>query len=405
MFEFDGQHRVFGVTALENLFITEYMPGADGDYVKVYLSALYHCQQQDGSFGIPEMALELGLGEDRIEAALRYWERRRLLTRVSDNPLRYTLYHLGERMLTGQDAPGGDRDYIAFAEAIYALFQNRRKIRPSEIAMAFEWVSEMHLPQEVVMMLLTYCMDTRGVSFTFKAAQKLAATMAEDGVKTPEDAEQYLSHSKHISDGAKAVLRRFNMRRLPTEDELRLYRLWTQDWGFTHDGILAACAETVKASNPSFGYLNGILEGLRRRGASGRDAKQVEQQIAQESKGLAGAREVLDALGTRTSATLILKAYEALLQDAPHELIVLAARDVAARRGRFEDIEKRLKAWREQGITTAEAAAKSAPTPATGGRQPKTVSAQRYAQREYTGNELSEREAKMLEEARKYDQP
>jgi len=31
MFEFDGQHRVFGVTALENLFITEYMPGADGD--------------------------------------------------------------------------------------------------------------------------------------------------------------------------------------------------------------------------------------------------------------------------------------------------------------------------------------------------------------------------------------
>lgn len=401
MFELDGQHRVFGVTAIENLFITEYLPGADGDYVKVYLSALYHCQQGDHSFSLEDMERELGLTGDRIEAAMRYWERRQLVSRVSDKPLRYRFHHLAERMLTGQDGLGGDKEFIAFSEAIYALFQGRRKVRPNEIATAHEWVTELELPKEVVLMLLSHLMDTRGASFSFKAAQKLAVSMREAGITSPEEAEGYLSHSRQAHEGAKAVIRRFNQRRLPTEDELALYRKWTEDWGFTGDNILSACAETVKASNPSFGYLNGILEGLRRR--SNEPARNVAQQLAREGDSMAGAKEVLAALGTRISASTVLKAYEALLAQAPQTLIVYAAQQVAARRGRFEDIEKQLKTWRDQGIRTLEQARKAAPQ--QGYQRPaRTVAAQRYEQREYSEDELSQSVRDMLKEARKYDE-
>lgn len=401
MFELDGQHRVFGVTALENLFITEYMPSADGDYVKVYLSALYHCQQGDQALSLADLTLELGLSTDRVEAALRYWERRRLLSRISDDPLKYRLYHLAQRMLTGQDAPTGDSDYVVFSEAVYALFQGRRKIRPNEIATAHEWVKELQLPQEVVLMLLRHSMDTRGVNFSFKAAQALAVAMREAKVMDSQDAESYLSHSKMAHEGARAVLRRFNIRRQPTQDELALYHKWTDDWGFKPEGVLSACTETVKAANPSFGYLNGVLEGLMRRGAGG-DGQQVAQHIQQESEGLAAARAVLDALGTRISPSTVLKAYEALRQSWPHELILQAAREVAARRGRFEDIEKQLSSWRGQGINTVDQA-KAAHKPYQ--RPQKTVAAQRYAQRQYTEEELSGGLQDMLKEAQKYDEP
>ena len=401
MFELDGQHRAFGVTAIENLFITEYLPGADGDYVKVYLSALYHCQQGDHSYSLMDMEQELGISQDRIEAALRYWERRRLVARVSDNPLRYRFYHLAERMLTGQDGQGGDKDFIAFSEAIYALFQGRRKVRPNEIATAHEWVTELLLPREVVLMLLSHLMDTRGAGFSFKAAQKLAVSMREAGVTSPEEAEGYLGHSRQAHEGAKAVIRRFNQRRLPTEDELALYRKWTEEWGFTGDNILSACAETVKASNPSFGYLNGVLEGLRRRSAG--SSRSVAQQLASEGDSMAGAKEVLLALGTRISPSTVLKAYEALLKQAPQELIVYAAQQVALRRGRFEDIEKQLKAWRDQGITTVAKARQAAPQ--AGYQRPqKTVAAQRYAQREYSEEELSQSVRDLLKEAAELDE-
>ncbi len=350
MFELDQQHRVFGVTTLENLFITEYMASAEGDYVKVYLCALYHMQQQDEGFGLSQLAQELGLAESRVEAGLRYWERRRLLSRVSDKPLRYRFYHLGQLMLTGQDTQAPDGQYVGFSEAIYALFGARRKVRPAEIATAHEWVSELGLPEEVVLMLLTYCMDTRGASFTFKAAEKLAVAMKEDNVQTPEEAESYLSHSRQAHEGARAVLRRFSMRRLPTQDELDLYRKWTGPWGFSKEDILAACTETVKAANPSFGYLNGILEGLLRRAGK---AAPVAKQIEQDNQRLAAAREVLTALGTRVSPTAILKPYEALLGIADHDMILLAAQDVGQRQGKFEDIEKRLQLWQQQGLADA----------------------------------------------------
>lgn len=400
MFQADAQSRVLGITALENLFITEYMPQAKGDHVKVYLSALYHCQQRDEGLSLDDLSQELGLSTAEIEAALRYWERRRLLTRVSDNPLRYTLYHLGERLLTGQDSQGGDRDYIAFSEAVYAVFQGERKVRPGDIVTAWEWVTDLKLPQEVVLMLLNYCKDTRGRNFTFKAAAKLALQMREEDIMTPEDAEGFLGHSRGVHEGARAVLKRFNMRRLPTEDELLLYRKWTADWGFHPDAVLAACTETVKASNPSFGYLDGILNGLRRRGAEG-GAKAVATQLAREGTSLQGAREVLLALGTRISPTVVLTAYEQLLKRHSHDMVVAAAREVAARRGRFEDIPKVLEDWLKQGITTPDRVPATAAAPARQGRQP--LAAQ-YQQRTLDEKALEQDTRSLLEEARKYDQ-
>lgn len=407
MFEPDQQLKTFGVTTVENLFITEYLQAAKGDHVKVYLSLLYHCQHTREDMGPEEMALSLDMTTAQVEASLRYWERRRLIERISSEPPRYRLYHLGQRFLTGHSMEGGDPAYISFNEAVYALFGSERKVRPADIAAAWEWVSDIGLPQEAVIMLLSYMKDTRGKNFSFKSAEKMAVSMKEAGVASPEEAEDFLGHSRAVHDGARAVLRRFNFRRLPTEDELALYKKWTAEWGFTPDGVLGACAETVKAATPSFGYLNAILEGLKRRGGGG-DAKKIEAQKIREKDVLDSAKEVLDKLGTRVSPVSIRTAYLSLLEIAPHDMIVLAAEQVSKRRGIFSDIEPQLAAWKEKGITDAAGARQAmASVPAQSQRRGgKPVSAQQYSQRDYTEQELAGSGiADVLKEARKYDQP
>ena len=358
MFEQDAQFRIFGVTPVENLFLVEYMPAANGDYVKVYLSGLFHSMQGDTQFGITDMAAELNLKEADVEAALRYWERRRLVARISDKPPVYRFFHLGQHMLTGQDAFNGDTAYITFYEAVNALFGSRRKLKNQEITLAYEWVQDLGLRQEVVLMMLNYLIDTRGVSFSFKAAQSLAVTMREAGIQSTEDAEGYLNHSKRIHDGARAVLRRFSLRRQPSEDELNLYRVWTETWGFTDEAILAACAETVKAQNPSFGYLNGILSSLRKR-TTAASGKQVAQHLETQSQRQRNAQEVLRTLGARVNASAIQAAYDALAERFPHALILLAAGEVTAQEGMFQDIEPLLESWQAQGIADEAAARKS----------------------------------------------
>ena len=69
MFERDGQAVFFGVTAVENIFLTELMPAAKGDFVKVYLSALFHSGQKDEDMTLEDFARELGQTTAEVEAA------------------------------------------------------------------------------------------------------------------------------------------------------------------------------------------------------------------------------------------------------------------------------------------------------------------------------------------------
>lgn len=347
MFKLDDQARVFGITAVENLFLTEYLPYADGEQIKVYLSALYHSQRGDHDFGVKEMAAELNLEESQVEAALRYWERRRLVERTQDKPPRYVLHHLGQRMLTGQDGFTGDRGFIEFSEAVHAQFKERRKLRPNDTALAYEWVQDLGLPQEVVLMILNHAADTRGINFSFKTTQPLAVLMKEEGVLTPEEAEQYLSHTKRTHFGARSVLQKFNIRRLPTEPELALYRRWTMEWGFDQEAILAACDETVSANNPSFSYLNSILERLKKQGSQ----TKVKDTLRQEEKNIAQVKTLLDTLGIyQVNPHSLQSAYLQLRDAFDSGMILLAAKSVKARGGTFEHLEPKLIAWKNLGL-------------------------------------------------------
>lgn len=352
MFQRNEEARQFGVTAVENIFITEYLPAADGDKLKVYLYGLYQSQFGTEEFSVKDMAAVLSMEEGQVLAALRYWERRRLVERVNDQPPTYVFHHLGQRFITGQDQLSGDEAYILFSEAVNTQLGSRRKLRESDIAMAYEWVEDLGLPQEIVLMLLNYFADTRGAHFSFKSAQTTAVMMKEDGISTTEEAEQFFSHSKRTHAGARAVLQQFNLRRLPTEPELALYRKWTEQWGFDDKAIIVACQETAAANTPSFSYLNGILDRIRNK-VGNKKPEAISRHFQEESQDLDQVKQVLKELGlSQLSPYTLLPAYLLLRASYEAGLIVLAAKSVRARGGKFEDVEPQLISWASQGLTT-----------------------------------------------------
>ena len=351
MFQRNEEARQFGVTAVENLFITEYLPAADGDKLKVYLYGLYQSQHGQGEFSVLDLAGILSMEEGQVLLALRYWERRRLVERVNDKPPTYVFHHLGKQFLTGQDQLSADEDYILFSEAVHTQLGGRRKLRENDIAMAYEWVEDLGLPQELVLMLLNYTAETRGAHFSFKHAQTVAAMMKEEGITTTEEAEQFFSHSKRTHAGARAVLQQFNMRRLPTEPELALYRKWTEQWGFDDQAIIVACQETAAANSPSFSYLNGILDRIRGK-VDRKGPEALSQHFQEESQDLEQVKQVLKELGLpQLSPHTLLPAFLQLRASYETAMIVLAAKSVRARGGKFEDVEPQLMAWASQGFS------------------------------------------------------
>ena len=72
------------------------------------------------------MSHELDLPEEEILKAYRYWERRGLVRRISDDPPAWQYVNWKTRSLAA--AQPADEAYEAFAEALFGLFDNDRRL-------------------------------------------------------------------------------------------------------------------------------------------------------------------------------------------------------------------------------------------------------------------------------------
>lgn len=148
LFGFDEQYAMFDMTPVENQFLLEYMPSAKGDAVKVYLYGLMQCYHPQEDMSVAQMGHELGMSEEEILTAYRYWERKGLVRRISDFPPTFRYINVNKLMFTG-GLPQTDAAYEAFAEALYALFGNDFRLHGKAISQYYEWVGICTCPRRL----------------------------------------------------------------------------------------------------------------------------------------------------------------------------------------------------------------------------------------------------------------
>ncbi len=355
LFDADKAGVLWDCVALPNAFIIEYMPTAPENYVKVYLYGLlytrFSCAAE--ALTVAGLAKELGMEESEVLAAFQYWERARLVTRTQDQPPRFIYGNVQQAMMGRQAAPV-DEKYMEFAQALYAVFGDRRKLHGGETQLCYEWVEQLGLPSEVVLLLVQHLAFTRGVNFSFKAAQKMALELKERNVVTLENAEQFFARSQAAWDGTGKILRRISKFRPPTVDEIDLYLKWTQEWGFAPKAIEAACAE-MTGGDPSFKYLDSILRGIHERsGRAATSAVQLEKQLSREKEEGASIREVLSAAGLKINQNqpAMRESYRLMTEKLSHEAVVLAAREISRSKKHqsLEKLEELVEKWHQKGL-------------------------------------------------------
>ena len=265
---FDENYPLMGVTPVENIFIQNYMPRANGDYVRVYLYGLMLCHVPDPGMTPAKMAHFLDLAEDTVVSAFSYWERQGLVRRVSDDPPAWQ--YLSVAMSLGEESPMDKIVYRHrdFNNALQKLF-GTRLLHPADFQAACEWVEDMGLPEDVVLIMVGEAVEKKGQKIRFSQLNKIAVEWADKGLSTVKAAREYVARSSPAAATAGRVIRQFSLNRQPTLDEVDLARKWIDEWRYSEDDIIAACRETTKARNPSFAYLDTILE----RNLAGNEAK------------------------------------------------------------------------------------------------------------------------------------
>jgi len=82
---FSGEYAKNCVLTLDSAFITEYLPEASGDAVRVYLYGLYACGL-NADLSIEDFCKALNLEENEVIDYFRFWEEYDLIAIIGDNP-------------------------------------------------------------------------------------------------------------------------------------------------------------------------------------------------------------------------------------------------------------------------------------------------------------------------------
>ena len=348
MFGFDERYAMFDITPVDNQFILEYMPDAKGDYVKVFLYGLMRCYHPEEDMNLDRMSHELNMTQDEITAAFRYWERKRLVRRVSDQPPVWK-YVNSKQILAGPADEPADSDYEDFCKAIYEAFDHVRRLHGSELSTIFEWhESSLQLPTEVIIMLLNHMIQVKGRNFRIRDAEKTAVHMAEENIRTVEAAEAFFSRDEQAYAGARKILKLLGKNYAPSEAQVNLYRKWNREWLFSHDAIEAAAELTAKG-DPSFGYLDGILNSLRQEAAAEGETITPEA-VRRSSQRADGLKEILKDLGKGEINRQNLRLYDRMLALYPQDVIRIAARECGHNGKETEDVLKLLESWKDKGL-------------------------------------------------------
>lgn len=244
-------------TAVDNIFINNYLPYADSNFVKVYLYGLYKCQDSNSRDNtIENFANELNLSQEVIEKAFEYWQEQGLVQILNVIPFEV-------RYLPISDVLNNTKKYNAKKyESFNAQAQEilcGRMITPNEYREYYDIIERFHVEKEALLMIINYCVNIKGDNVGYAYITTIAKDWANQKITTAKQVEERLIEFENLRTGMEYLLKLMGSKRLPNIEERTLYQKWVQE-GFD-DEVLTYVAKKMKSKNkPSFQAMDILLD-------------------------------------------------------------------------------------------------------------------------------------------------
>ncbi|MFO7887327.1 MAG: hypothetical protein R6U59_03335, partial [Eubacteriales bacterium] len=95
----EKQKMDLGNTNFENIFINDFMPQADGLFVKVYILGYKYSEDVEDDFSNISISKNLNISEEEIDEAWSYWEEQGIVRKHYKDTGRYDIEFLNLKQL------------------------------------------------------------------------------------------------------------------------------------------------------------------------------------------------------------------------------------------------------------------------------------------------------------------
>ena len=335
-----------GVTMVPDWFIDQFLPEANGEFVKVYLILLRQASGE-GGLSVSRLADVLNNTEKDVLRALKYWEKMKLLKLEygADGALRGIILQPGPdgeaaaaaetaAALDQGQAPGpaegqpegvfpgrrGDgtepkaagaepaagnapdaekrprpdlqilKEDEAFCQLLYLAGRYTQKnLTARDCDVLANLYSTVGMPAELLEYLIEYCVS--GGHKSMRYIETVALDWNVRGIRTVEQAK---AETAAGGKNTYAVLKAFGLGgRNPAAGERQMIDQWFHDYGFSVDMVLEACDKTMRTIHqPSFEYADRILRDWKEKGIREKeDISRLDPKPAEAKGGKGGARK------------------------------------------------------------------------------------------------------------------
>lgn len=286
--EFSSEIISSTTTQIDNLFLSDFLPNANGDYVKVYLYGLYKCQSGKDN-DLDSFARSLDMDKEDVISIFYYWQELGLVNVINVEPI-MVRYLPVKNAIYKMKKYNVDK-YTAFNISAQELIGSKM-LTPRELEEFYYLIENLHIEKEALLKIIDYCVGLKGKNVSVSYIVAVAKNWVYDGVRTSEDVDNRLVEQERVSGDIVLVLKAMGIKRQATTDEYQMYLDWTKDMDIPLDLITHVAKKT---KSKTFSKLNeNIMKCYSNRLLS---IKEIDEYLAQNEEMLSLAKVVVKNLG------------------------------------------------------------------------------------------------------------
>jgi DnaD/phage-associated family protein len=298
-----------GDTPIENIFINDYMPVAEGTYVKVYLMGFKYAKDKQSNFNNETIAKNLKLPLSDVLNAWDYWEREGIVIKhETDDEYNYIIEFVNLKQLYIDNvykyiAKQKDEksNYVNNEELISSNRNAENKKMMEEIELMFgrplkisekqkivTWLNNYKMNPEIMAQAFSYCINNKKVK-RFSYIETVVSAWHDEGVNDMDSMVEYLEKRNDRYSMYSRISKALGFNRTLTEAEMKTIDKWIDEWQFSMEMILKCLDNSTKINNPNINYFDKILSEWYKNGF--KTVEDLKKDVKPESKTKAPAKE------------------------------------------------------------------------------------------------------------------
>ncbi len=223
-------------TAIDNVFIEEFLPKAPDLCVKVYIMGLNKCSNADESTNtIKYFAEKLKISEEEVVSIFYYWQEEGLVQVLSTDPVevRYLPVTSFNKKVKKYDV----YKYTDFTIQLQELFQNHM-LTQNELNEYIALLENKNIEQSALLEIVKYCINYKGFNLSPNYCLTVARDWIKNGILTKDAVRNKIEEFGIIDDKMGLILSAMGSKRKVQIEDKELLNKWLNSFGFELNVII-----------------------------------------------------------------------------------------------------------------------------------------------------------------------